>query len=251
MFRQIIKIVLLLPLFFVIYQQVDAQQIPTVSGLVLEKETGSRVAEVNVVNLANMKRVVTNTYGAFFIEASVGDTLSLSRTGFGSIKTVLYTMGDLVLEMNPGIHIETVVISRRTRQEEMADIMRDFEKKGIYNGGKNKVGTYVNSPATALYNLFGREAKNMKRFEKFMDREVDEIQLDRIFSKTKVSEITGLSGDELQSFMDLYRPSLTIAQSWGQYDLLEYVNRNFKKWDADGRPASQKLPKLTIPEMEK
>src|SRR5690606_19774035 len=112
---------------------------------------------------------------------------------------------------------------------------------------KNSVGTYVSSPATALYNLFGREAKNMKRFEKFMDREVDEIQVDRIFSKAKIAEITGLSGDDLQNFMDLYRPSLSMAQALGQYDLLNYVNRSLKSWNEQGRPASQKLPKLSIP----
>ncbi|GGH08027.1 hypothetical protein FAZ19_02970 [Sphingobacterium alkalisoli] len=251
MLKQIIKAICCLFVLLLALIEVRAQEIPSLSGLVLDKDNGSRIEDVNVVNLRTKTRAVTNSYGVFYIEAAVGDTLSLTKTGYGSIKTFVYTMEDMLLEMQSGIHLETIIVSRRSREQQMEDILRDYGKKGIYNGGKNSVGTYVASPATALYNLFGREAKNMKRFEKFMDREVDEIQVDRIFSKAKIAEITGLSGDDLQNFMDLYRPSLSMAQNWGQYDLLDYVNRSLKSWNEQGRPASQKLPKLYIPPQSK
>lgn len=223
------------------------QSSPTLSGLVLEKGTSTRLADANIINLRTRVKTTTSLYGVFYIEAMIGDTISVSKTGYGPIKTVLFTMDDILLEMQPGLQIETVIVARRSRQQEMADILKDYEKKGIYNGGKNSTGTYLNSPATALYNLFGREAKNMKRFEKFMDREVEEMAIDRIFSKSAVSEATGLQGEELQNFMDLYRPSYQQTQSWGQYDLLNYIARSFKLWDGQGRPAAQKLPKLEIP----
>jgi len=228
-----------------------AQHLPTVSVLVLEKGTGTRLADVNVINLRTSKSARTNIYGVFYIEATIGDSLSVSKTGYGPLKTILYTTEDILLEMQPGLQIETVIVSRRTREQVMEDILKDYEKKGIYNGGKNGVGTYLNSPATALYNLFGREAKNMKRFEKFMDREVEEMAVDRIFSKATVSQATGLQGEELQNFMDLYRPSFGQVEQWGQYDLLAYIDRSFKSWDEDGRPAPQKLPKLEIPPQDK
>lgn len=253
MLKQIIKAVYCLVVLLLALMEVRAQQteMPSLSGLVLDKDNGNRIADVNVVNLRTKKHTTTSSYGVFYIEALVGDSLSLTKTGYGSIKTIIYTMEDVLLEMRSGIHLETVVVSRRSREQEMENILRDYEKKGIYNGGKNNVGTYVSSPATALYNLFGREAKNMKRFEKFMDREVNEIQVDRIFSKAKITEITGLSGDDLQNFMDLYRPSLSMAQTWGQYDLLDYVNRSLKSWNEQGRPTFQKLPKLNIPPQSK
>jgi hypothetical protein len=223
------------------------QSSPTLSGLLLEKGTTSRLADANIVNLRTQERATSNIYGVFYITATIGDTLSVTKTGYGPIKTVLFTMEDILLEMQKGLQIETVVVSRRSRQQEMEDILKDYEKKGIYNGGKNGVGTYLNSPATALYNLFGREAKNMKRFEKFMDREVEEMAIDRIFSKSAVSKATGLQGEELQNFMDLYRPAYQQVERWGQYDLLDYIARSFKSWDDQGRPAAQKLPKLEIP----
>lgn len=238
-------------LLFVFGLQVSvgfAQQTsPVLSGLILEKGTSTRIADVNIVNLRTRAHTRTNVYGVFYIEAGVGDSLSVSKIGYGPLKTVILTMEDILLEMQAGLQIETVVIARRSRQQEMADIMQDYEKKGIYNGGKNSVGTYLSSPATALYNLFGREAKNMKRFEKFMDRELEEMAVDRVFSKSTVSEATGLAGEDLQNFMDLYRPSHHQVSNWSRYDLLDYITRSLKAWDEQGRPAAQRLPKLEIP----
>lgn len=221
-------------------------EIPQISGLVLENTTGKRLAEVNVINLRTNHKVVSNNFGVFYIQAIVGDSLSLSKVGYGPVKTVINSLDDILLELKPGIQIEEVVVARKTKEQEMADILRDYEKKGIYNGGKNSVGTYLASPATAIYNLFGREAKNMKRFEKYMNREVNEIAVDRIFTQKVVSEVTGLSGEQLFHFMELYRPSHETAAKWGQYDLLAYISKSFKTWDEQGRPEPVRLPKLII-----
>lgn len=133
----------------------------------------------------------------------------------------------------------------------MRDMMDDYRKKGVYNGGKNTLGTYLGSPATALYNLFGRDAKNAKRFANLMDRELEQNQVDRVFNKTTVTSVIGdLEKDELQSFMDIYRPSFNMVQHWGQYDFMNYVKRSFEAWEKNGRPRSERLPKLEVPPQE-
>lgn len=244
------NIVLLIPLLFILQlTELNAQvsDLPKVSGIVLEKNTGSRLTDVNITNIRTRATVTSNSFGIFYIEAAIGDSLSITKVGYGPLKTAIYTLDDIVLEMQPGLTIEEVVVARRTRQQEMEDILRDYSKKGVYGGGHNSVGTYLNSPATALYNLFGREAKNMKRFEKFMSKELDAIAVDRIFNKTIVSTTTGLEGKDLENFMELYRPRHDQATKWGQYDLLNYITRSFKEWESNGRPLPERLPKLDIP----
>jgi len=221
------------------------------SGIVLDKGSGIRLADVNVSNLRTKQRTTTNTYGVFIIEASVGDSISFSKIGYGPVKTVIYTQEDIVIEMQAGLTIETVVVSRASKEAEMRDMLDDYRKKGVYNGGKNSVGTYLNSPATALYNLFGKDAKNAKRFSRLMERELEESKVDRIFNKTSVNALTNLEGDELQSFMDLYRPSYSMVQHWGQYDFMNYVKTSLESWDKNGRPRSLRLPKVEIPPQEK
>ncbi|GHE36829.1 hypothetical protein [Sphingobacterium griseoflavum] len=231
--------------------EIAAAQSTAVSGIVVAKGGSVRLAEVNVHNLRTNRRAQTNTFGVFIIEASVGDSLAFSKTGYGPVKTVIQTAEDILIELQEGLTIETVVVNRMSKEAEMRDMLDDYRKKGVYNGGKNTVGTYLGSPATALYNLFGKDAKNAKRFAAMMDRELEESQVDRIFNKSSVSSLTDLEGDELQSFMDLYRPSFSMVQRWGQYDFMNYVKTSFESWERNGRPRSSRLPKLEIPPQEK
>jgi len=244
-------IFLLLHLFWIPGAFAQYTEPATLSGLVLERGTSTRLADVNVTNLRNNRITRTSVYGVFTIEAAVGDSLSFSKVGYGPVKTVVQTAEDILIDMQAGLEIETIVVTRSTKEAELNSIMRDYEKKGIYNGGKNTFGTYLGSPATALYNLFGREAKNAKRFEKFMDQELEQTKVDRIFNRTIVSQLTKLEGQDLQDFIDYYRPSYSSAMSWGQYDLMKYINNSFDSWNANGRPRPQRLPKLDIPPQQK
>ncbi|OYD41751.1 peptidase associated/transthyretin-like domain-containing protein [Sphingobacterium cellulitidis] len=251
MYNKLKYIALLCSFFFLALAAHAQDQDNIVSGLVLEKGTSTRISDANVVNQRTKQTVRTNSYGVFNIEVNVGDTLSVSKVGYGPIKTRINTLEDILLDLQAGNRIETVVVTRSTKEMEMKEMLEDYESKGVYNGGQNKFGTYISSPATALYNLFGKEAKNAKRFEKFMNQELEETKVDRIFNKTIVSKITKLEGEELQSFMDIYRPSYATAERWGQYDLMNYINSSYKTWNAQGRPKSQRLPKLEIPPQEK
>ncbi|MGO3805383.1 MAG: hypothetical protein ACTJHT_03695 [Sphingobacterium sp.] len=237
--------------FFVLGMSSTTAQSNGISGFVVEKGESTRITDVNVMNMRTKKSTRTNTFGVFIIDASVGDSLLFTKTGYGPVKTRLFTEEDILIELQQGLTIETVVISRQTKEAEMRDMLDDYRKKGVYNGGKNTFGTYLGSPATALYNLFGRDAKNAKRFAKVMDRELEQSQVDRVFNKGSVGKITGLEGDELQSFMDLYRPSHSMVQRLGQYDLLAYLKKSMESWERNGRPRSTRLPKLEIPPQEK
>ncbi|MGY5253084.1 hypothetical protein [Sphingobacterium spiritivorum] len=232
-------------------QASHSQTMSQVSGLVMEKGTGTRLSDVNVTNLRTRRVGITNNFGVFNIDASIGDSLYFSKIGYGSVKTILYSKDDILIDMQAGIKLETVIVERMTKEAEMNSIMRDYEKKGIYNGGKNKTMTYLASPATALYNLFGREAKNAKRFQGYMDREIEEAKVDRVFTRSTVTNITALQGEDLESFMSIYRPSPDMVQHWGQYDIMNYVKKSFEKFEKDGRPKPERLPKLAIPPQEK
>ncbi|WP_099370715.1 hypothetical protein [Sphingobacterium sp. 1.A.5] len=251
MYSKLKYIALLCSFFFLAIAANAQEQDNMVSGLVLEKGTSTRISDANVVNLRTKQNVRTNSYGVFTVEVNVGDTLSISKVGYGPIKTRINTLEDILVDITAGTQIETVVVTRSTKESEMRQMMEDYGSKGVYNGGHNKFGTYISSPATALYNLFGKEAKNAKRFEQYMNVELEQTKVDRIFNKTLVSSLTKLHGEELQAFMDLYRPSYSTAQKWGQYDVMNYINSSFKTWNAQGRPKPQKLPKLDIPVQEK
>lgn len=254
--RLLLYIIAVFCLLFAVSLRTSAQtagyERKNISGMILERGTNNtRIADANVTNMNTQQQVRTTMQGIFTLPVALGDSLSIEKVGYGTIKTQINMIEDIILEMQSGLQIETVVVSRSTREADMRGIMKDYERKGVYRGGQNSVGTYLASPATALYNLFGKEPKNARRFQQYMEQELEETKIDRIFTKSIVTELTGLEGEERQSFMDWYRPSLSTAEKWGRYDLMVYINKSFEDWDANGRPKSQKLPKLEIPPQEK
>lgn len=228
-----------------------AQHIQQVSGMVMQKGTANRIGDVVVLNSRTSRSTMTNSFGVFTIDASVGDSLSFTKVGFSPVKTVLTNLNEFYVEMQEGIQLETVVVERKSKEAELNDAMNNYSKKGIYNGGKNRFGTYLGSPATALYNLFGREAKNAKRFGRFMDKEKDELQVDRIFSRQAVKNLTKLDSTDLDAFMVRYRPSFDLAEHWGQYDLMHYVQQSLEDFEAKGRPKGSLLPDIEVKTQEK
>jgi len=228
-----------------------AQHIQKVSGVVMQRGTANRMGDVVVLNMRTSRSALTNSFGVFTIDASVGDSLSFTKVGFSPIKTVLTNLNEFFIEMHEGIRLETVIVERKSKEAELNDAMGNYSKKGVYNGGKNKFGTYLGSPATALYNLFGREAKNAKRFGRFMDREKEELQVDRIFSRAAVQKLTKLDSADLDAFMIRYRPSFDLAEHWGQYDLMNYVRQSLADFEAKGRPKGSLLPDIEVKTQER
>lgn len=228
-----------------------AQHIQKVSGMVMQKGTANRIGDVVVLNSRTSRSTMTNSFGVFTIDASVGDSLSFTKVGFSPVKTVLTNLNEFYVEMQEGIQLETVLVERKSKEAELNDAMNNYAKKGIYNGGKNRFGTYLGSPATALYNLFGREAKNAKRFGRFIDKEKDELQVDRIFSRQAVKNLTKLDSTDLDAFMIRYRPSFDLAEHWGQYDLMHYVQQSLEDFEAKGRPKGSLLPDIEVKTQEK
>jgi len=51
--------------------------------------------------------------------------------------------------------------------------------------------------------------------------------------------------------MDIYRPTFHMVEYWGEYDLINYIKSSFEQFEANGRPKSDRLPKIEIPNQEK
>lgn len=223
-----------------------------VGGVVLETGTSNRVAQVNVRNMRNRTTVTTDLKGEFSIRAQVGDTLMFSKIGYESHTTVLNTLSDILIDLKPGtIRIDAVNIEGKTREQELRESMDSYRRQGVYSEGKPSVLSYVFNPLTALYERFSRSGRQARRFRNYMENEMEALQVDRIFSKYRIVELTGLAGEDLNNFAQLYRPTFDRAQQWNEYDVTHYILTSFRQFEADGRPAMPKLPKLEIPPQKK
>lgn len=223
-----------------------------VGGVVLESGTSIRLAQVNVRNLQRRITVTTDNLGIFRLQAQVGDSLVFSKLGYENYSTVLQTMSDILIDLKPStIRIDAVTVEGRSREQELREGVESYQRHGVYSGGKPAPLAYIFSPLTSLYERFSRKGRQARRFRNYMENEMEAIQVDRIFSRYRIVELTGLSGEDLNNFAFLYRPTFQKAQYWNEYDVTNYILTSFKQFEVDGRPAPQKLPKLEIPPQKK
>lgn len=249
--RKIISLFFCCLFCFAIPNILEAQEVVEINGVVLEKGTSIRIAQVNVRNMRTKKVVSTDNMGLFRITVQVGDTLIFTKIGYQSHQTEIKTFSDILIDMEAStIRLADVNIKGKSREEELREGIEGFKRQGIYAEGKPSLLYHIFSPLTALYERFSRTGKNARRYNNFMNREMQEIQIDRLFSKYKVQELTQLEGEDLENFMFWYRPSFEAAQYWNEYDITNHIMKSFKKFETDGRPKKPRLSDLGVPKIQ-
>ncbi|WP_169719468.1 carboxypeptidase-like regulatory domain-containing protein [Olivibacter sitiensis] len=227
--------------------QLRAQNVGHIKGVVTEQNGAQRIGDVSIVNKRTQDRALTNMLGNFDIAASVGDTLIVTKYGYATKNQPISSAQDIVIRLDKNYMLDEVTITGRSKSQEMEDVMNDYRRQGVFNDGKTKPLQYVFTPLTALYNAFGSAPKNARRFNRYMNNELEESVVDKKFNKYNVSEITGLKDDDLNSFMAYYRPSFQECQYWNEYDIRKYLEKSLAQFEKDGKPKFQALPKIDIP----
>jgi hypothetical protein len=218
-----------------------------VRGLVMEKSGASRIANVSVANKKTGVRVLSNELGLFQIAAAAGDTLLLSKSGYTDIMKPLLSMTDLVLQMQRVIELEEVRVTGQSKKEELDEYRDQFRKNGSFYGGKPPLLAYVFQPVTALYELIGKTPNQARRFNLFYIKELEQTEVDRRFSSSAVSKITGLTDTDLKNFMVTFRPDYESLSRMDEYGLINYIKRSLESFDKSGRPKGL----LSLPPLHK
>ncbi|SUZ84547.1 uncharacterized protein METZ01_LOCUS37401 [marine metagenome] len=213
----------------------------TLIGFVENAADNSPIVSVHVINLSQVIGVITDKAGKFEIPAKLNDTLYLSYLGFKSIK--VRVTNDFLKYKNSKIQLtelayalEEVIISpyKLTGYLEIdaknIPISRSFRYSipGLpsrgYEGGSRNVGAFskvINSifnPADFLYNLFGKNPKQLRKLKQMkddyrirellaskFDREtlkellqIEKIDIDEILRNCNYSDNFIISANDLQ-----------------------------------------------------
>lgn len=200
-------------------------------GVVIERGSNVRIALSEITNLRTGIGVGSNDIGMFQLKARLGDTLLVTKRDLIDQRVVVSGEKDLVIYLVRGsTTLADVTIRGNTKQQDLNEIKREFKNKGVYNGGKTTVLSAIFSPLNALYNLFGSDPKNARRFNRYADNEIKQSQIDVYFNQSIIKKNTELRGDTLEKYMLNCRPEFDKAQYWNSYDYIKYIKESSKKF---------------------
>ena len=215
-----------------------------IKGVIFQKGTSSRVAGATIQNLRHAITSRSNGLGEFNISVAIGDTLSISKSGFLQQKIVVSSLKDQVVQLAKTVQLSEVTVTGQSKKQELDEIKREYRRKGSYYAGRPPLLSYIFTPLTALYELVGKTPGQARRFNRYYSRELQQSEIDRRFNAYTVSALTGYEGADLRNFVETYRPQFEQIVVWADYDMVNYIKKSVISFESAGRPAPASLPPL-------
>lgn len=221
---------------------VFAQQQFILKGVLFQKQNGQRVANALVFNLNQKNTVASNDLGAFAIKATVGDTVKVFKKDFTEYIFTVVDEKDVVLQLTSVIQLNEVRVIGQSKKQELEETLRQYRSQGSFYNGKPPALSMITNPITGLYELFGKTPRQAKHFQEFAKNELQQTNVDKRFNKSLILQVTDLKEEQIQPFMDSYRPSFDQLSAWNDYDLINYVKKSAQGFkEGNGLPLLKKL----------
>jgi hypothetical protein len=180
----------------------------------------------------------TNTDGHYEIEVTERDSIWFSYLNKPTMKFPVIKINnpfafDISLKVNVTVLKEVRVRPKNYRQDSIQN-REDYAK--VFNFQKPRLapsvtGMGVGFDLDEIINMFRfKRNRSMLAFQKRLVSQEQEKFVDHRFNKALVRRLTLLTGNELDSFMRIYRPSFEFTELTSDYDFQEFIKESFKRF---------------------
>ena len=217
---------------------VNAQTQKTVWGYLKDSITKEPVVLASITNLNTNRTVMTDNSGLFKIELAENQILSYSAVGY-YLDTLIFNerllnKDTLFLYIAPLVHVlGNGTVSAKGYSTYQLDSM-ERRRSFLQDIVNYQIPTMSasNSGAGIALNIdhFSRREKNKRKAFRFFETNEKEAYINYRFPGETVTRYSGLKGQELQFFMQLYRPSYEwLRANTTEEDIKYYINEKLKE----------------------
>ena len=240
--------------------QTPKSDLVTIRAQLIGKFHRTPIPFARVINKTQLWGVLSDTSGIFTISARKNDTIYISSIGFLPIE--MFVKDSLLKQ----VRIPAILMTEKVY--EMAEI--DIQSLGTYQQFKYKIlhltipqsnikdaiasiqrelkmipkhqlqseaSIPLGSPITALYNLFSKEGKSLRKLAEAKERDKTFKITNPKFNRQVVQSITGLKGDLLDQFMMYCRPDDLFLIGATDYDIHQRILSDYERFMAIRRNA--------------
>jgi hypothetical protein len=238
------KILLTAMTLFCLHGFAYAQQTLNIKGVVFIKNSSERISQALITDLNSKVMMMSDELGIFTIEATIGDTLFITKNDYTPEKKVIINADNVAIYMQPVIQLNQVIIKGQTKKQELNEVMREYRSQGTFYNGKPPLLSFLNSPITGFYELFGKTPNEARRFAAYSKNELEYNEVHKRYTKELVKSVTRLPDEEVQKFMQTFTPSFEDLNEWNDYQLITYIKRSLEYYQKNKNRPEVKLQKL-------
>lgn len=232
------RILIVIGFFLAFATNSIAQKQTTIWGILKDSITKEPIALAAITNLDNKKTVMSSNTGRFKIEVSEYNILSFAAVGY-FFDTTIYHQNELkydtlYLFLSPLAHSlgNVTVYSKGMSKYQLDSIeRRSAFLQNIVNYTIPTVAA-ANSGAGIALNLdrFSKHEKSKRKAFQFFETNEAEAYINYRFPPDLVVKYTGFKDDELQLFMQQYRPTNDwLRKHKTEEDIKYYINDQLKR----------------------
>ncbi len=210
-----------------------------VQGTIYDSSRNHPLEAVSVMTTGG-RGTTTDANGHYQVDVGEKDSVWFSYLGKPTVKFPVLKMADvsqfdISLRVNIPVLREVKVLPRDYRQDSIQN-RKDYAK--VFDFERPNLGTMTSIGPTGagidldeLIRVFQfKKNKSMERFQQRLVREEQDKFVDHRFNKLLIRRLTGLTGDELNRFTLLYRPSYEFTLYTSDYDFQSYIKEAYKRF---------------------
>lgn len=208
----------------------------TITGFITDSATNAPLANVEVRNLTANKKGFSDAKGKFSLQANVNDVLFFTKDNYHfqmlnySIlmeQTLYVRMGVLSHEL-PGV---TVQANYTKYQRDSINRRDEFNRDLVSPAYKTVQNNPSGAGAVISLDHFSKREKSKRQAEKKFEQQEQDAYVRYRFSPELVGAYTGLQGDSLNKFINLYWPDYKwLRQHTSDEDVFYYINDKLKDY---------------------
>ncbi len=224
-----------------------------VNGVV--KDLNSRRPISNAQIITSKATVLTNSEGKFVLrDVKQGAALAVRIMGYETIELTIAKLSDtlrIYLRQDAIALKEIEVRTKRNFKLDSLTIRKEYANTFAYKGPSisdmfierdinyDSPFGFSNPRSTAslfslnvlqVFSLFGKKQAQTSRLKQTLIRDEELNYMDYVFSKDKVKSLTGLEGEQLLKFMNLYRPDILSLKKMTGYELTIYIKKSYEEF---------------------
>jgi len=196
----------------------------TIQGQITDVNGGKPMANVKVQNMYTQEAVLSDADGKFSIEITKGQLVSFAQEGYKMLR-VRIPQGNLPAFFK-------VVMERLKVHEEPAIAYGEEAYKAdsakYYSLYKKELEFQEITGLDVIRHPFSAMSKHNQQvwaFQKEYQFYQRQKYIDFLFNDQQITKVTGLKGDSLQVYKQIFRPTYEQLRAMGEYGFYSYIKR--------------------------
>ncbi|MBL7738493.1 MAG: hypothetical protein JNK14_04690 [Chitinophagaceae bacterium] len=208
-----------------------------IKGHVYDSSRNYAIELVTVLSTSG-KGTVTDANGYYEVEVTEKDSIWFSYLNKPTVKFPVLKIAnpfgfDISLQINVTV-LKEVKIRQRNYKEDSAQNRKDYAK--VFEYQKPRLSSSVTNMGVGfdlneIINMFRfKRNRNMLAFQQRLLQQEQDKAVDHRFNKALVRRLTSLTGNELDSFMVIYRPPYEFTLLTSDYDFQQYIKDSYRRY---------------------